>query len=46
MQTLDKVVYLSGQVNTDLERQIAESAAHEAPDVARVVNTIAVSNVR
>ena len=46
VQTLNQVVYLTGQVNTELERQIAESAARAAPGAARVVNTIAVSNVR
>jgi len=46
VQTLDQVVYLTGQVNTELERQIADSLARQTPGVVRVVNTIAVSNVR
>jgi osmotically-inducible protein OsmY len=44
VRSLDHVVYLSGLVNTDLERQIAESVAQEGPGVARVVNSIGVSN--
>ena len=42
-QTLDGVVYLTGQVATDLQRDTAESAAHEATGVSRVVNTIALT---
>jgi osmotically-inducible protein OsmY len=41
VQTLDRVVYLTGQVSTGLQRQIAESVALQAPGVARVVNSIA-----
>jgi osmotically-inducible protein OsmY len=41
VQTLDRVVYLSGQVSTDLQREIAQSIALEAPGVARVVNSLA-----
>jgi osmotically-inducible protein OsmY len=40
VQTLDQVVYLSGQVATDLQREIAESTALQAPGVRRVVDTI------
>jgi hypothetical protein len=46
VQTLDHVVYLSGVVDTDLERQMAQSVALEAPGVVRVVNSIGVSNNR
>jgi osmotically-inducible protein OsmY len=45
VQTLDRVVYLYGQVDTDLERQLAESVAGNAAGGARVVNSIAISNV-
>jgi osmotically-inducible protein OsmY len=38
--TLDRVVYLSGQVATDLQRESAESAAFEAPGVHHVVDII------
>ena len=38
--TMDRVVYLSGQVATDLQRQSAESAAFEAPGVRHVVDII------
>jgi osmotically-inducible protein OsmY len=44
VRTLDRVVYLSGQVDTELQRQSAESVAHKASGVARVVNSIGVSN--
>jgi len=43
VQALDHVVYLYGLVDTDLERQMAESVALEAPGVARVVNSISLS---
>jgi osmotically-inducible protein OsmY len=46
VQTLDHVVYLNGVVDTDLERQMAESVAHEAKGVARVVNSIGLSGGR
>jgi osmotically-inducible protein OsmY len=46
VQTLDRVVYLSGVVNTDLERQMAESAAREVEGVKRVVNSIGLSGGR
>src|ERR1700681_1512068 len=43
VQTVDHVVYLSGLVDTDLERQMAESVAHEAAGVTKVVNSIGLS---
>ena len=43
VQTLNHVVYLNGLVDTDLERQLAESVAAEAPGVVRVVNSIGLS---
>jgi osmotically-inducible protein OsmY len=43
VRTLNRVVYLSGVVDTDLERQLAESVAHEAKGVAKVVNSIGLS---
>jgi osmotically-inducible protein OsmY len=46
VQTMNGVVYLYGLVDTDLERQLAESVAHEAPGVARVVNSIGLSGNR
>jgi len=42
VQTLDGVVYLSGQVMTPLQRTEAEDVAREAAGVKRVVNTISV----
>ena len=41
VQTLKHVVYLTGQVATDLQRQIAQSVALQAKGVHRVVNNIA-----
>jgi osmotically-inducible protein OsmY len=46
VQTLDHVVYLGGLVDTDLERQMAESVAREAPGVTNVVNSIGLSGNR
>jgi osmotically-inducible protein OsmY len=40
VQTLDHVVYLTGQVNTDPERALAKSVALQAAGVRRVVNSI------
>ena len=40
VQTLDHVVYLTGQVDTELERSMAESVAREVVGVTRVVNSI------
>jgi osmotically-inducible protein OsmY len=45
VQTLDRVVYLYGLVDTDLERQLAESVATQAADGARVVDSIAINNL-
>jgi osmotically-inducible protein OsmY len=41
VQTRDHVVYLTGQVSTDLQKDIAGSIALTAPGVARVENSIA-----
>jgi osmotically-inducible protein OsmY len=43
VQTMDHVVYLNGQVNTDLERFTAESVARSIPGVTRVVDSISLS---
>jgi osmotically-inducible protein OsmY len=43
VQTLDGVVYLSGQVTTDLQRDTAEAAAREAAGARRVVDSIALT---
>jgi osmotically-inducible protein OsmY len=40
VQTLDHVVYLTGQVNTDPERALAKSLALQVGGVTRVVNSI------
>ena len=40
VQTLDHVVYLTGEVNTDLERAMADSVALAVAGVTRVVNSI------
>jgi osmotically-inducible protein OsmY len=43
VQTLNRVVYLSGQVATELQRLTAESVAQGAPGVRRVVDNIALT---
>jgi osmotically-inducible protein OsmY len=43
VRTLDHVVYLDGEVGAGLQRDAAESVALQAPGVARVVNSIAVT---
>ena len=40
VQTLDHVVYLTGQVNTDAERVLAKSVALHVAGVTGVVNSI------
>lgn len=40
VKTLDRTVYLSGEVVTDVQRDTAGSVALEAPGVFRVVNLI------
>jgi osmotically-inducible protein OsmY len=46
VQTLDRVVYLYGVVDTDFQRLMAESVALQAPGVTRVVNSIGISGGR
>jgi osmotically-inducible protein OsmY len=43
VRTLDRVVYLNGQVATGLQREIAESVARGAPGVQRVVDNISIT---
>ena len=43
VQTRNGVVYLSGQVATDLQRGEAEALARQAADVTKVVNNIALT---
>ena len=40
IQTLDKVVYLTGIFDTDYQRKLATSVAAETPGVVKVVNSI------
>jgi osmotically-inducible protein OsmY len=40
VQSINKVVYLNGMVNSDLERQNAEALAYQIPNVKDVVNSI------
>src|ERR1700744_2052223 len=42
VQTDHGVVYLNGEVETDLERYMAENLAKQVPNVAMVVNDVAV----
>lgn len=46
VQTLDHVVYLYGLVDTDYEREMAESVALQAGGVTQVVNSIGLSGNR
>lgn len=43
VQTADGVVFLSGRVATDLQRETAETVAREASGVREVVNSIALT---
>src|SRR5215469_16738274 len=43
VQTRGGVVYLTGQVATDLQRQTAESVARGVPGVGDIVNSIAIT---
>jgi osmotically-inducible protein OsmY len=43
VQTRSGVVYLSGQVATDLQRDTAESVATQTPGVLNVVNSISLT---
>jgi osmotically-inducible protein OsmY len=45
VSTIDRVVYLYGQVDTEQERATAESLAHQIAGVRRVVDSISFSNV-
>jgi osmotically-inducible protein OsmY len=40
VQTINGVVYLNGQVNTDMERQSAETLVLKVPNVKDVVNSL------
>ena len=44
VKTLDRVVHLTGQVATELQRDVAESVALQAAGEARVVNSIALTS--
>ena len=44
VQTLDHVVYLSGYVSAGEMKSTAEDVARTAPDVSKVVDTIAVTH--
>jgi osmotically-inducible protein OsmY len=46
VRTLDHVVYLNGVVDTDTQRLMAESIAHQAKGVTKVVNSIGLSGGR
>lgn len=42
VQTLDRIVYLTGEVNTDFTRQTVEALVRQAAGVRRVVNSISI----
>jgi osmotically-inducible protein OsmY len=43
VQTIDRVVYLYGLVDTDYQRQMAETVARQALGVTKVINSIGLS---
>jgi BON domain len=43
VQTINRVVYLSGTVSAGLQREYAESVASRAPGVTKVVNSISIT---
>jgi osmotically-inducible protein OsmY len=45
VETFHHVVYLYGQVNTELERSMADSVALAVPGVTRVINSISLDDV-
>ncbi|HEY3729693.1 MAG TPA: BON domain-containing protein [Steroidobacteraceae bacterium] len=45
VQTLNRVVYLNGLVATDLQRDMAAEVAAQASEGAKIINSIAVTNV-
>jgi len=44
VQTVDRVVYLNGLVETPYQKELAGALARQAPGTVRVVNLIGVSN--
>jgi osmotically-inducible protein OsmY len=46
VQTLRRVVYLYGVVDTSLERELAETVALDTQGVSKVVNSIGLSGNR
>jgi osmotically-inducible protein OsmY len=46
VQTLHRVVYLYGVVDTSLERELAETVALDTEGVSKVVNSIGISGNR
>jgi osmotically-inducible protein OsmY len=43
VQSVDRVVYLYGLVDTDFQRQMAEAVAHQTSGVTKVINSIGLS---
>lgn len=44
IKTLDGVVYISGKVDTDLQKQAVEDVLATVPNVRRVVNSVNTNN--
>jgi hypothetical protein len=44
VQTLNRVVYLNGRVDTPYQKELAAALARQAPGAVRVVNLIGLSN--
>ena len=45
VKTLDGVVYISGKVDTDLQKQAVEDVLSTVPNVRRVVNSVYTNNI-
>jgi osmotically-inducible protein OsmY len=46
VQTIDRVVYLTGLVETPYQKRLASSVAAQAAGVTRIVNSIGLENTR
>jgi osmotically-inducible protein OsmY len=44
VETVNHVVYLTGIVDSGLQREAAESVARKASGISRIVNDISISN--
>jgi len=40
VQTADRIVYLPGHVDTEMQRDVAETVARQVPNVRQVVDSL------